>query len=41
MRSAADELNRIMLGEPATGKIEEAAEVLRRLRPFYEEAPPV
>ena len=41
VREAAREVNRIDLGEPAAGRVEEAAEVLRRLRPYYEEAPPV
>jgi hypothetical protein len=41
VRSASDELRRIQLGEPVAGKIEAAAAVLRRLRPFYEEEPPI
>jgi hypothetical protein len=41
VRSASDELRRIQLGEPVAGKVEAAGEVLRRLRPYYEEEPPV
>jgi len=41
VRSASQELNRMQLGEPAAGQIKAAGEVLSRLRPFYEEAPPV
>ena len=41
VRSASDELRRIQLGEPVSGKIEAAAAVLRELRPFYEEEPPI
>ena len=40
VRRAADELRRMQLGEPAAGKVQAAAEVLRRLRPYYEEEPP-
>ena len=39
VRSASDEIGRISLGEPATGKLQAAGAVLRRLRPFYEEEP--
>ena len=35
-----DELRRTNLGEPVTGRVEAAAEVLRQLRPYYEEEPP-
>ena len=41
VRRASDELRRIQLGEPVAGKIQAAAEVLRRLRPYYEEEPPI
>jgi hypothetical protein len=41
VRNAARELRRMQLGEPAAGRVEAAADVLRRLRPYYEEAPPV
>lgn len=41
VRAAAEDLRRISLGEPAAGKLEAAASVLRRLRPYYEEEPPI
>ena len=41
VRSASDELRRVQLGEPVAGKIEAAGAVLRRLRPYYEEEPPI
>mgnify|MGYP001817929837 CR=1 FL=1 len=40
VRSARDELRRTNLGEPVTGRVEAAAEALRRLQPYYEEEPP-
>ena len=41
VRNVAQELRRMDLGEPANGRIQAAAEVLRRLRKYYEEEPPV
>ncbi len=41
VRSAADELRRTQLGEPVAGKVAAAADALRRLRPYYEEEPPL
>ncbi len=40
-RRAAQEARRAALGEPALGKIEATADVIRRIRPFYEVAPPL
>jgi hypothetical protein len=41
VRNAAEDARRISIGEPAAGKIKAAGDVLRRLRPYYEEEPPV
>jgi hypothetical protein len=41
VRSAANELRRTQLGEPVAGEVAAAAAVLRRLRPYYEEEPPL
>ena len=41
VRNAAENARRISIGEPAAGKIKTAGDVLRRLRPYYEEEPPV
>ena len=41
VRSASDELRRVQLGEPVAGKIKAAGAALRRLRPYYEEEPPI
>jgi hypothetical protein len=41
VRSASDELRRMQLGEPAASKVQAAGDVLRKLRPFYEEEPPI
>lgn len=41
VRNAARELRRMDLGEPANGRIQAAADVLRRLRPYFEEEPPL
>lgn len=41
VRSASDELRRIQIQEPVKSRLETAADALRRLRPYYEEAPPI
>ncbi len=40
-RRAGRETHRIGLGEPVSGKIDAVAEAIRRVRPFYEEDPPL
>lgn len=41
VRSAREDARRISIGEPVAGKIQTAADALRRLGPYYEEEPPV
>ncbi len=41
VRNAAVESRRISLGEPAAGRVKASADVLRRLRPYYDEEPPI